>query len=90
MNDVEGWGCPEAMGLRREESDRATLARRGGLAALVLGIGIWVLGAMNWPADLAFLKALDSAQGRLGAALCAVSGAVALLLSSVALRNRPR
>jgi len=43
-NDIEAWGCPERLGLRREESDRGSTARRGGIVAILLGVGIWALG----------------------------------------------
>ena len=88
MNDIDEWGCPERLGLRREKSDRVLTAGRGGVVAILLGVGIWGLGAMAWSGDLAFLKAFDSAPGRAVAALCAASGVLGLLLSRAAFWNK--
>ena len=79
MIDIEDWGRPENLGLRREEDGSLAVAKRGGVTALLLGAGVWMGGAIAWPGELAFLAALDSAQGRIGAALLVASGMLALV-----------
>jgi hypothetical protein len=90
MIDIEGWGGPEQLGLRRAKGEPATIARRGGTVALLLGAGLWGLGMVSWSGDLACLAALNSPQSQLAAALCAVSGMVALALPMTVLRDRHR
>jgi hypothetical protein len=36
MNDIDGWDGPEQLGLRRDECDTVTIARRGGIVVLLL------------------------------------------------------
>jgi len=88
VRDIEGWGAPERMGLRRELGDRAVLAR-GGIVAILLGAIVFGLGALSGRPELAFLQPLASSAGRWSAMLCAASGAVALLLSRAPFWNRP-
>ena len=86
-NEIDEWSRPEDMGLRRE-GDTGMVAAGGGIVALLLGTAMWGLGSMNWAGELAFLQAFNSQQGRLGAALCAASGAAGLLVSRAAFWNR--
>jgi len=88
--DIEGWGSPEQLGLRLETSDRALTARRGGVVALILGVGMGALGAISWSGRWAFLGAFDSPQGRLGAVLCGAGGLAGLILSRTESCRKPR
>jgi hypothetical protein len=46
LNDLEEWGAPERLGLRREPRMRAILLRVG-LAMLLLGVIVFGLGALG-------------------------------------------
>ena len=79
MIDIEDWGRPENLGLRREEDESLAVAKRGGIVALLLGAGVWTAGSIAGPDGLAVLAALDSPQGRVGAGLLIASGLLALV-----------
>jgi len=81
MIDLEDWGRPENLGLRRERERTLAVAQRGGVAAVVLGAGLWAAGAVVWPGELAFLAALGSLPGRIGAGLLIAGGALALVVA---------
>jgi hypothetical protein len=88
VRDIEGWGGPERMGLRRELADRAVLAR-GGIVAILLGAILFGLGELGTGGpELAFLQPLASSAGRWSALLCVGSGAIALLVSRARFWNR--
>jgi hypothetical protein len=88
VRDIEGWGNPERMGLRRELADRAVLAR-GGIGAILLGVILFGVGELGrGSAGLAFLQVLASSAGRWSALLCVGSGAIALLVSRARFWNR--
>ena len=87
LTDIEGWGAPERLGLRREAGDRAVLAR-GGIVVILLGASLFGLGVLSVRPELAFLQLLASDAGRWGALLCAAGGGIALLFSRNAFRNR--
>ena len=49
MNDIEGWGRPEEMGLRREGVPARMVAAGGDLVALLLGtVGLLLSRAAFW------------------------------------------
>jgi hypothetical protein len=79
MIDLEDWGRPENLGLRLEEDGSLAVAKRGGVAALLLGAGVWTAGSLAWSGELAFLESLGSLQGRIGSALLLASGLLALV-----------
>jgi hypothetical protein len=88
VRDIEGWGGPERMGLRRELADRAVLAC-GGMVAILLGMSLFGLGELGTRSpELAFLQPLASSAGRWSAVLCAAIGAIALLVSRARFWNR--
>ena len=86
--DIEGWGAPERLGLRREMGDRAVLAR-GGIAVILLGAVLFGLGALSGLPPLGFLEPLASAAGRWSALVCSAGGGIALLASRADFWNRP-
>jgi hypothetical protein len=88
VRDIEDWGAPERMGLRRELGDRAVLAR-GGIVLILLGVSLFGLGALSGGPALALLQPLASSAGRWSALVFAASGALALLLSRAPFWNRP-
>ena len=79
IEDIEGWGSPENLGLRREGGDPAAIASTGGAVALLAGVTLFLLGLLARSGELALLAALDSPQGWLAAGLCMGSGTIALI-----------
>ena len=88
VTDIEGWGAPERMGLKREAGERRLLARAG-MAALVLGAVLLALGAWIGGQEPDFLWPLATAAGRWSALVCAGCGSIAMLLSRPGLGNHP-
>ena len=81
MIDLEDWGRPENLGLRQEKDGTRAVAKRGGIAALLLGAGLWTAPAIAWPGELAFMGALDSMQGRIGSGLLLAGGLLSLVIA---------
>ena len=81
MIDLDDWGRPENLGLRQEQEGTLAVARKGGVAAVLIGAAVWVAGAVVWPGELAFLASLDSLPGRIGAGLLLGGGALALVVA---------
>jgi len=88
MIDIEDWGRPENLGLRREEDESLTVAKRGGIGALLLGAAVWTAGSIAGPDGIPFLAVLDSPQGRLGAGLLIASGLLALVAARLHFGDR--
>jgi len=88
MIDIEDWGRPENLGLRPEEDESLAVAKRGGIGALLLGAAVWTAGSVSGPGGLAFLAALDSPQGRIGAGLLIASGLLALVAARLHFGDR--
>lgn len=78
--DIEGWGAPERIGLRREAGDRAVLGRAGVLLIL-FGAVLLGLGAHAGLPGFDALEPLGSDGVRWSALLCVAGGAVALLVA---------
>jgi hypothetical protein len=86
--DIEEWGRPENLGLRREDFRSPAFVNRVGTIALLLGFAMWGVGAVAWPRELAFLGAIDSTPGRIGASLVMASGALALVVARLGMDDR--
>ena len=86
--DIEEWGRPENLGLRREDFRSPAFVNRVGTIALLLGFAMWGVGAVAWPGELAFLGAIVSIPGRIGASLVMASGALALVVARLGMDDR--
>ena len=86
--DIEEWGRPENLGLRREDFRSPAFVNRVGMVALLLGFALWGAGAVAWPGELAFLGAIDSVPGRVGASLVVAGGALALVFARLGMDDR--